>query len=246
MKEKLNFSLMRHSYDDHSYIDGKNNTDLTHDGIKLAKEASVKISEKLKRKETDIEIISTSKIRGIHTAEILKERLDHIGVNSSLRIDKNFRELYQGEMDLSLMNHEDKIKFLESGWISFDKERRRGNNNYHFGEPHSDLINTNIIKPPYGESQNDFSNRIMKAIKKSLFEDDMNVSKIIITHRGGMREILNAVFASNNNLPFEQSDSCEMAGLKYCDFREVTLNDRDNFKKIIARRLLDIWQDQNR
>lgn len=31
------FLVIRHSYDDHSYIDGKNDTSLTKDGIEICK-----------------------------------------------------------------------------------------------------------------------------------------------------------------------------------------------------------------
>lgn len=38
--KKNDFLLVRHSYDDHSYIDGKNDTGLTKKGIEIVKQAS--------------------------------------------------------------------------------------------------------------------------------------------------------------------------------------------------------------
>ena len=51
---KNDFILVRHSYDDHSYIDGKNDTSLTQNGIEIAKEAAKKIIYKIDSNEVII------------------------------------------------------------------------------------------------------------------------------------------------------------------------------------------------
>lgn len=245
MKEKFDFGVMRHSYDDHSYIDGKNDTDLTKDGIQIAKDAAKQIAKSLGEQDQEIQIRSSSKRRGIHTAEIVKEQLDKDMIPNSLIVDENLRELYQGNMDLSQMSHDERVRFLESGWQSFDDERKKGNDNYHFGEPHIKLMRQDIILYPYGESQNDFAQRITKAMQSSL-EEDMAKEKttLFVTHRGGMREILNLAYAANHNLPVSQTDKYEMSGMKYCDFIEVVLKDRNQLKAAMARRLKELWEKQ--
>ena len=50
MKEN-NFMVFRHSYDDHSFIDGKNDTGLTQNGITMAREAAEKIIYKIDKKD---------------------------------------------------------------------------------------------------------------------------------------------------------------------------------------------------
>lgn len=245
MNEKFDFGVMRHSYDDHSYIDGKNDTDLTSDGIQIAKEAARQIAKPLGEQDQEIQIRTSSKLRGIHTAEIVKEQLDRDSIPNALIIDENLRELYQGNMDLSQMTHEERVSFLESGWQSFDDERKKGNDNYRFGEPHSKLIKSDIILYPYGESQNDFAQRITRAMKSSLEEDiAKEKTTLFVTHRGGMREILNLAYAANHNLPVSQTNKYEMSGMRYCDFVEVVIKDHDQLKVAMARRLKELWEKQ--
>ena len=71
--KKRDFMLVRHSYDDHSYIDGNNDTSLTLKGIEIAKKASEKILHKI---DSDKVIIRHSvKRRAKETAEIIGELL---------------------------------------------------------------------------------------------------------------------------------------------------------------------------
>ena len=71
--KKNDFLIVRHSYDDHSYIDGENDTSLTKKGIDIAKKASENILPKI---DSDFVIIRHStKRRAKETAEIIGEYL---------------------------------------------------------------------------------------------------------------------------------------------------------------------------
>ena len=161
MSEK--FITIRHSYDDHSYIDGKNDTSLTNRGIDIARDMANRIPSLI---DTDKKIIlrHSVKKRAAETAEILCDKLEEMNLDYEIIPEKNLTELYQGQFrNLDLLAHENKVNLLQSCWEEFDDHRVNGNFDYRFGDPINAIngkIDSKFVSYPYGESQRDFSIRI--------------------------------------------------------------------------------------
>jgi broad specificity phosphatase PhoE len=225
MTKEINFILMRHGYDDHSYIDGLNDTSLTEKGIAETRHMAGTLALQVYGLEREIIIRSSSKKRSVETSEIIVEQFERDKIPYSYLVDQNLRELYQGNMKLYGLSHEEKVGLLQSAWEVFDAERVTGNDNYRFGQPHVHLRQV-FVRPPFGESQNQFTLRIaksfMEAIDESIMTDNL---PLFITHRGGIREIQNMTYAFNNQLPVSQSQVYEMTGLVYNGIIENRLDD---------------------
>jgi broad specificity phosphatase PhoE len=238
--------LMRHGYDDHSYIDGKNDTSLTLNGIEVAREESTKIASHIASKyERGISLRVSSKRRAIETAEILVQELRRHGVDHAVDVDGNLRELYQGELlGLDGMTHKEKVRMLELGWEIFDKERVAGNDDYKFGTPdYSDSKYqrfNEFVKHPYGESQNDLSRRIEVAYVDALAASaDKAKTPMIIAHRGTIREVLNLVATHNSgSYNIKQNPDIEMSGWKYCELFTAKIDDLEFSRGALKRYLM--------
>jgi len=225
MCENIDFILMRHGYDDHSYIDGLNNTSLTERGINETKQAAKTLVLQLGNLDRNISIRSSSKKRSTETSEIIAEQFERDKIPYVYFIDQGLRELFQGDMDLNGLSHEEKINLLQSAWEAFDEERVSENDNYKFGQPHTSLIRE-FVNPPFGESQNQFALRIAKSFS-SIVDERLSTGNfpIIITHRGGIREIINMTHAFNHKIPVFQSQVVELSGLKYNEIISSTIFD---------------------
>ena len=216
--------LIRHSHDDHSYIDGENNTSLTRKGIEDARLMGARMARILhERDERTVNIHTSSKKRSVETAEILSEELDRNYIHHGLQVDNRLRELYQGKIiDFRKLAHQRKADLLQLSWEVFDERRVSGDLSYHFGdfqaggEVKEPL--RGFIEFPYGESQNDFSFRTADALRDIVINmRDEESLPLIVAHRGGIREIRNLIFAINHNLPICQAEEREQSGLKYCE-----------------------------
>ena len=229
----LDVYMMRHGYDDHSYIDGMNDASLTARGVEMAKVASEEYAKLLYETCSNTPgLYVSSKKRAIETAEILSEELDRHKIEHTLKIEPAFRELYQGDMrGLRGKTHQERVRALEIGWEIFDRERKQGNYNYKYGTP--DLSNgeysifNDFIAPPYGESQREFATRTQQGLLNVLDESFTGDSTpFIVAHRGTVREILNVVSAHNSgSVDIPQDPSIEMAGWRYCEIFHATLLD---------------------
>ncbi len=214
-----NIILVRHSRDDHSYIDGDNDTSLTPRGIELARAMSYDVKESIKRQPfKKVVVYSSNRNRAVETAKILYEELSSCGVERIFRIDGRLRELYQGKIiDVNKSSHDEKANNLEIEWKSFDAERLKGNYSYKFGEPLLCGSRKEFIAPPYGESHRELSVRARDAlcdIIKIARQNDTVV--IVITHRGIIREMFNIVCSVNSNVELTQYIENEMKGWEYC------------------------------
>ena len=224
MRESIKFFMMRHSRDDSSYIDGKNNTSLTAEGIDIAKNAAKDLSAKLGKLNTIINLRSGPKQRVVQTLEILAEQLYIDHVPYMITYDDNLIELFQGNMELQGLSHYDKVAGLHYAWIAFGQERAKGNFNYRFGQPHPEMI-SRFIKYPYGETHNEFLLRIAKAYRTLIKESIENKTiGVVISHRGGIREFLNFTYAVNNNIDFQDCHVCDLSQITFCDIREVQID----------------------
>jgi broad specificity phosphatase PhoE len=227
-----NFYLIRHGYDDHSYIDINNDPPLIEKGIVMAHQMADEMLDLLRSDETgrSISIRTSTKKRATETASILAEHLDTAKTAFDFTVDPNLRELQQGRIiNFEHLTHQERVKLLEVAWKLFDTKRQAEDMSYRFGSPGVDelgeLVLTDFMEPPYGESQNDFSQRLRVAFLDILNDMNENRLPIAVTHRGGIREISNANYAFNNNLPITQSRVMEMAGLKYCEIIDTNVSD---------------------
>lgn len=108
---------MRHSYDDHCYIDGKNDTGLTLDGIEIAMNASKSILYNIDSNKVIIR--SSSKKRAIETAEIIGEILSKNHIDCTYINDNCLTELFQGRFNFDGMTHAERVNFLQECWDDF-------------------------------------------------------------------------------------------------------------------------------
>lgn len=226
----LDIFMMRHSYDDHSYIDGKNDTSLTQRGVEVAHKGAKSAISMLERHQDGLSVHVSDRKRSIETMGILSEYLDKAGFCYDVTISDGLRELQQGEMQgLVHMTHDEKVRMLEQGWEIFDRERIAGNDDYKFGTPDRTdeqyrRFNT-FVAPPYGESQNELSYRIEQAFLNALTSSVANNRvPFVLAHRGTIREILNIAHAHNNNTyDIRQNAHIEMSGWRYCELFTTNL-----------------------
>lgn len=179
---KNDFMLIRHSYDDHSYIDGKNDTGLTEKGIDIAKKASESILYKIN--DGNVIIRYSSKRRAKETAEIIYNYFSKNNIDCQCIEDSGLTELFQGKFNFDGMEHIDRVNFLQSCWDDFEECRKHGNLNHHFGQSK----NSDIVLMP-GENHSEWSVRIANSILNIINDLSHNVQSINVTHRGAIFEI---------------------------------------------------------
>ena len=208
MKEN-EFLIMRHSYDDHSYIDGRNDTSLTLEGINIAKKAAENILFKLDGR--DIIVRYSLKKRARETAEILFDRISKTGLNIKCIEDNGLTELYQGKFNFEGLTHQERIDFLQSCWDDFEKLRHQGELRHRFGE----FKDRNIITG-LGENHVEWSIRVGKAVLNILSDMKSNSQSINITHRGATLEIKNIINMANNKISVDKVEKYDTIRMNYC------------------------------
>lgn len=195
MYERFDYVLIRHAYDDQSYIDGKNDTGLTAEGVSMAQKRAGILSKQLGELNTMISIYSSAKKRTMETAEIIADRLNKDGVSYTFSSDKNINELYQGKMLIDGLAHDDKAALMHHAWIAFNTERATGNYNYRFGQPHP-LLLREFVDIPYGETHNEYALRVAQSFKNYMRSKG---TPLIVLHGGGIGQILNLTKVLNTN-----------------------------------------------
>ncbi len=191
--------LVRHSRDDASYIDGKNDTDLTAEGIAMAKKTALDISKIVSPMDTNIAIYSSSKKRTIQTSDIIAEQLAQDKIPFSLASDARLNEIYQGNMLINGLTHEEKRALLHYAWVAFKEERDLGNYNYHFAQPHDKLLK-NFVTPPYGETHNEYCLRLAQALACYIDTNQKQpMFSLLVLHGGSINHMLNMTYALNSN-----------------------------------------------
>lgn len=220
------FILVRHSYDDHSYIDGKNDTNLTKEGIEIAKKSILRIYPQIEEKT--VLIRHSTKIRAKETADIFYDYLTKKGMNCTCINDSGLTELYQGKLNFEKMSHQDKILFLQSCWDDFEKCRLEGNYQHRFGE----LKDKNIITVP-GENHAEWSVRIATGLLNIISDIESSYQSIGIAHRGAIYEIERLVQLSNNQCKIEDVEKYQTRWMEYCQEYKLQFQDIENAKKNI-------------
>lgn len=222
------FILLRHSYDDHSYIDGKNNTGLTENGIRMAKEAADKLICDISSNDTIIRY--SSKIRAKQTAEILCERILRENIHCFLVEDKCLTELYQGVFCFDMLEHNARINFLQSCWDDFECCRKIGDLSHKFGQN----MDKNIVLKT-GENHNEWSIRIANGLLHIIDDISNSYQSINVTHRGAIFEIQQLVKMINEGLSMDDVEKYETIWVSYCKMFKLNVKDIYSSKILLKK-----------
>lgn len=222
------FIVIRHSYDDHSYIDGKNNTFLTPKGVEIAKKASERILSQIDSNKVIIR--HSSKIRARQTAEILRETFSKHNIDCQCKQDDGLTELFQGSFNFEGMNHIEKVEFLQSCWDDFEDCRKKEDLNHHFGQNKSRKI---VLNP--GESHSEWSVRISRGVLNIINDLNQSFQSINVTHRGAIFEIQRIVEMVNGQIDFDQVEQYKTMWMEYCQDYLLHIDDLDSAKTLVRK-----------
>lgn len=220
------FILIRHSYDNHSYIDGKNDTELTEKGLRIANNVAKKVIYDIS--STKVRIRYSTKLRAKQTAEIIGEYLMKNNIYCSIESDYSLTELYQGNFNFSNLTHQERIDFLQSCWDEFEYYRLRGNLDYRFGENK----NSDIIRK-LGENHREWSIRIANGVLNIINDLEEAYNSINISHRGAILEIMNIIKMANNEINFDDIEKYKTIWMEYCKNYFIKIQDLTHAKKKI-------------
>lgn len=232
------FIVVRHSYDDHDYIDGKNNTSLTSNGIEIAKKASEKLVYEVE--SNNIIIRHSVKRRASETAEIFCDYLIRKGFNCKCINDHGLTELYQGKFDFGEMPHQERIDFLQSCWDDFEECRMNGNFSHNFGQNKDRSV---ILTP--GENHAEWSLRIADGLLNIISDIENSYQSIDIAHRGAIYEIEQLVKFSNEIIGMEAIEKYQTRWMSYCQDYKLELNDLEKAKTLIKKYRCSRGQNEN-
>lgn len=227
--EKNDFLVVRHSYDDHSYIDGKNDTGLTEKGIIIAKNAAEEILYKVSSDQVIIR--HSTKKRAIETAQIIAEYLERNNINCSCIEDIGLTELFQGKFDFGNMSHNERVDFLQSCWDDFEACRMQGDLTHRFGQNKSRRI---ILSP--GENHAEWSARIATGILNIINDlEQQSAQSINITHRGAIFEIQKIVDMTNGIISAADVEKYKTVWMSYCQSEALHIEDTEKAKTLIKK-----------
>lgn len=226
--KRNDFILMRHSYDDHSYIDGRNDTGLTLNGIEIAKSASKTILRKINSNKVIIR--SSSKLRAIETAEIIGEFLLKNGIDCKYVTDNGLTELFQGEFSFNGMSHLQRINFLQSCWDDFEYNRMHGILDHRFAQNKDPEI---VLSP--GECHYEWSVRIANGVLNIIDDLNNSIQSINITHRGAIFEIQKIIEMVNGLISFEQVEKYNTMWMNYCQDYLLHIHNLDEAKVLTKK-----------
>ena len=226
--KKNEFILLRHGYDDHSYIDGKNDTGLTKVGINMVKDASEKLLYDIN--SNDVIIRHSSKIRAKETAEILCERILRENIPCRFVEDNGLTELHQGVFCFDGMEHKARVNFLQSCWDDFEYCRKLGDLSHNFGQNKDRSI---VLSP--GENHSEWSVRIASGLLNIIDDMSNSYQSINVTHRGAIFEIEQLVKMINEGLPMDEVEKYETIWVNYCKDFKVGINDLDKSKILLKK-----------
>lgn len=226
--KKNQFMLVRHSYDDHSYIDGKNDTSLTKDGIEIAKKASKDILREID--DSKVIIRYSSKKRAKETAEIICECFLHNNIDCYCVEDCGLTELFQGTFNFDGMEHTEKINFLQSCWDDFEECRMQGDLNHNFGQnkDHSIVLTS-------GENHSEWSVRISCSLLNIIDDLSHNFQSVNVTHRGAIFEIQGIIGMINQQIEMDQIEKYETLWMPYCQSYLLQIENFESARALIKK-----------
>lgn len=232
------FLLVRHSYDDHSYIDGKNDTSLTKNGIEIAKNASKELVKKI---DSDQVIIRHSlKKRAKETAEIFENYFTSIGIKCNVIADNGLTELYQGQFNFENMLHEERVKFLEDCWKDFEKCRLNGDFYHNFGQ---NMNNQVMIK--LGENHLEWSLKVANGLLNIITDMKNSYQTISIAHRAVIYEIEQLVKLANSLIDMKNVEMYQTRWMNYCSIYNLKFDDVIQAETIIKKYKLIRGNNEN-
>lgn len=236
--ERNKIILVRHGYDDHSYIDGKNDTSLIERGIDEAKQAAKNIYTKV---NSDKVIIRHSvKLRAKQTAEIICDYLLKHNIDCTIISDHGLTELFQGKFNFGEMTHNERVDFLQSCWDDFESCRHQGDLTHRFGQNKDCSIITSL-----GENHLEWSVRIANGTLNIINDLENSYQSISITHRGAIFVIQNLIEMINDRLPINQVEQYKTIWMSYCTDYSFEIEDIDKSKKLIKEYINQRSQNEN-
>lgn len=224
--KKNEFILLRHGYDDHSYIDGKNDTGLTEDGIKMVKEASEKLLFDIN--SNDVIVRHSVKLRARQTAEILCERISKENISCRFIEDNGLTELHQGVFCFNGLSHDERVNFLQSCWDDFESCRKIGDLQHNFGQNKDRSI---VLTP--GENHSQWSARIANGLLNIIDDMSNSYQAIGVTHRGAIFEIQQLIKMVNEGLPMDEVEKYETIWVSYCKDFKLDVKDIEQSKVLL-------------
>ncbi len=228
---KNDFILLRHSYDDHSYIDGKNDTSLTLNGIEMAQKAAQNILYKID--SDDVIIRHSTKKRALETAQIIGDNLLKHNIKCECIGDYGLTELFQGDFNFEGLEHRERIDFLQSCWDDFEECRKLGDLSHNFGQNKD----RNIIITP-GENHFEWSARIAGGVLNIINDLSNSYQSINITHRGAILEIQKIIEMVNGMITFDQIEQYKTIWMDYCKDYSLHIDDLE-IARILTKKYID-------
>lgn len=226
--EKNSFIILRHGYDDHSYIDGKNDTPLISRGIKESTAAAAKIASLVAVRDTIIRY--STKQRAHQTAEMIKHALEEKSINCKCIEDFGLTELFQGVFNFNGLTHEERGQFLHNCWVDFEKCRAEGNIYHRFGQNQDRSV---IIE--LGENHAEWSVRIAQGFLHIINDLENNKQSINVTHRGATFEIDRLVQLANGQIPMREVEQYEAVWMPYCQDYSFHIDNLDKAKSLVYK-----------
>ena len=236
--KKNEFIVLRHSYDDHSYIDGKNDTGLTQNGIEIAKKAAINTLYKIDSNKVIIR--HSTKIRAQETAEIICEYLLKNGIDCHCIGDIGLTELFQGQFNFEKMEHIERVNFLQSCWDDFEYHREQGNLKHCFGENKDHKI---VIT--CGENHCEWSIRIAKGVLNIINDMEQSYQSINVTHRGAIHEIQRIIEMVNGIITFDQVELYNTRWMEYCQDYLLHIDNLDTAKVLVKKFMNERKNNEN-
>lgn len=218
--------LIRHSYDDHSYIDGKNDTSLTKNGIEIAKKEAINLYKQIYLNEVLIK--HSTKLRAKETSYIICDYLLSKNIKCNCIQDFGLTELFQGEFNFNGLSHENRINFLQSCWDDFERCRKERCYTHNFGENKDKNI---VLKT--GENHIEWSLRISYGLINILDDFKKNIQLIGVTHRGAILEIENIIKMINGIIEMQDIEQYETVWMNYCQEKKLIIKDIEKGKTLI-------------
>lgn len=236
--EKNDFIVVRHGYDDHSYIDGKNDTPLTLKGIEMAKGAARNIIYKVNSDKVIVRY--STKLRAKETAEIICEYLLRANINCRSISDIGLAELFQGEFNFDNMEHKVKVDFLQSCWDDFEGCRLSGDLSHHFGQNK----NRKVVLTA-GENHFEWSTRIANGLLNIIGDLEQSYQSINVTHRGAIFELKNIIEMVNGNISFDEVEYYQTVWMGYCQDYLLHINDLEKAKILTKQYIYKRSRNEN-
>lgn len=230
--------LVRHGYDDHSYIDGKNDTNLTQDGIKMVQDEAEKLLYKV---NSDKVIVRHSvKIRAQETAEIICEKFLKNGIECECIKENGLTELFQGQFNFDGLTHTERVDFLQSCWDDFEECRKKGDLSHHFGQNKD----RNIVLVS-GENHYEWSTRIASGVLNIISDLEQSFQSINISHRGAILEIQKIVEMVNGKIQPNEVEQYVTIWMSYCQDYLLHINDLTTAKVLTKKYIKQRSKNEN-